>query len=301
MLVTEHSMGMLKLDIKDKLYGLGDSALAVGDGRVDSGTQSVAAATGTYPLFDFGTLPGFIAKTPPGNYEYAGAFNDPRMREVFDKYTIPEGFKVIASSQGAAGNDIQWGSKPVRTLEDFNGLKTRTSGRTQTMILEALGASPVTLSTAEVEEALRRGTVDAITTAISYGVERGLMDICDYASRWPTSEIFAMLAVVNADTFNNLDPYYQEALLKAGEQLTWEMTVYAEGAYLTYQHVLRSSGSTEYIIPEDSEIEKAMALMGPVFEDWMEVSGPFSKDVLRIASDYATGPSADLVKSILAK
>src|SRR5688572_1095041 len=43
-LVAQHTGGSVKLDIKDKLFGLMDSAFAIGDGRVMMGTQSIAAA-----------------------------------------------------------------------------------------------------------------------------------------------------------------------------------------------------------------------------------------------------------------
>ena len=61
-LVTQHTGGTVKLDIKEKLFGIMDSAYAIGDGRVMMGTQSVPAASGTYPLLDFGGIP---ACSPP--------------------------------------------------------------------------------------------------------------------------------------------------------------------------------------------------------------------------------------------
>ena len=57
-LVTQHTNGSVKLDIKEKLFGIMDSAYAIGDGRVQMGTQSIPAASGTYPLLDFGGIPG---------------------------------------------------------------------------------------------------------------------------------------------------------------------------------------------------------------------------------------------------
>ena len=54
-----------------------DSAYAIGDGRVMMGTQSVPAASGTYPLLDFGGIPGLFSDMPNGATEYANALLDP--------------------------------------------------------------------------------------------------------------------------------------------------------------------------------------------------------------------------------
>ena len=69
---------------------------------------------------------------------------------------------------------------------------------------------------------------------------------------------------------------------------------------ITYTLWVQNS-ECEMVIPEASEVEKGMALMGPVVEEWIEFSGPLAKDVLSIASEYATGPSLDLVKGIIAQ
>jgi len=297
-LVTKHSDGLLKLDIKEKLYGLFDSVFAVGDGRIDAGSQSVPAATGTYPLFDYGGIPGIFPFAPNAAYGWADSFLDPRMMEIWDKYSRPDGFKVLGATISMP--QVEWSHRALRKVEDFKGLKTRTSGRTQTSALAAIGASPVTLSMAEVEEALYRGTVDAITTSKSYGSERGLIDLAEYCCHWEFSPVFAQLTLVNADTFDKLDPFFQEALLKAGADMTYEMTTVCEQMEITYTLWIQSS-KCELIIPEKGEVEKGMALMGPVVEEWIEFSGPLAKDVLRVALDYATGPSVDVIKAALAK
>jgi TRAP-type C4-dicarboxylate transport system substrate-binding protein len=172
-LVAQHTRGSVRLDIKDKLFGLMDSAFAIGDGRVMMGTQSIPAASGTYPLLDFGGIPGLFSDMPNGATEYANALLDPKMMAALDETTKRGGFKVLGAAISLA-NDALWGNKPIKTLADFKGVKMRASGRTQTSALRALGGSPLTLSVAEIEQALSRGTVDAITTSKSFGAERGL-------------------------------------------------------------------------------------------------------------------------------
>lgn len=297
MLVTQQTGGTVKLDIKEKLFGLMDSAFAIGDGRVQMGTQSIPAASGTYPLLDFGGIPGLFSAMPNGAVEYANALHDPEMMAVLDAYTKPAGFKVLGAAVSLANNAL-WGNKAIRTLADFKGVKMRASGRTQTAALRALGGSPVTLSVAEIEEALSRGTVDAITTSMSFGAERGLMPMAKFVSIWPITPIFAQFVAINSKAWDKLDARQKQGLLRASSQLTHEMPLAIEQMDLSYTLWIRSA-KTELVLPDDAEVKRAMALMHPVVKDWLDTAGPHGKDVLRIAVKYARGPSSDFVRAML--
>jgi TRAP-type C4-dicarboxylate transport system substrate-binding protein len=298
-LVNEHTKGAVRLDIKEKLYGIMDSAFAVGDGRVQMGTQSIPAASGTYPLLDFGGIPGLFSDMPEGAVEFGNAFLDPKMMAIWDSYTQKAGFKVLGASISLANNTL-WGNRPIRTLADFKGVKMRASGRTQTSALRELGGSPLTLSMAEIEEALTRGTVDAITTSKSFGAERGLTQIAKYVSVWPITPIFAQFIAINNRTWEKLTPEQREGLLRASAQLTREVPMALEQMELTYTLWIRSS-KTEMIIPSDAEVKKAMALMQPVVKEWIDTAGPHAQDVLRVAVRHAKGPSAGFVKDLVSK
>jgi TRAP-type C4-dicarboxylate transport system substrate-binding protein len=295
-LVTQYTGGTVKLDNKEKLFSIMDSAFAVGDGRVLMGTQSIAASSGTYPLLDFGGIPGLFSEIPNGATEYANAILDPKMMAVLDNYTKPAGFKVLGSAISLANNAL-WGNKPIKTLADFKGVKMRASGRTQTSALRDLGGSPLTLSMAEIEEALSRGTVDAITTSKSFGAERGLSQMSKYVSIWPITPIFPQFILVNLKAWDKLDARQKDGLLKASAQLTGEMATALEQMENTYNLWIRST-KTEMVVPDDAEVKKAMALMQPVVKEWLDTAGPYGKDVLRIAVTHAKGPSVGVIRDM---
>lgn len=298
-LVTQHTNGTVKLDIKEKLFGLMDSAYAIGDGRVMMGTQSIPAASGTYPLLDFGGIPGFFSDMPNGATEYANALLDPKMMSVLEAYTRPAGFKVLGASISLANNAL-WGNKPVRTLADFKGVKMRASGRTQTTALRDLGGSPLTLSMAEIEEALSRGTVDAITTSKSFGAERGLTALSKYVSIWPITPIFPQVVAINLKAWDRLSPQQKEGLLRASAELTREMPLALEQMDISYTLWIRST-KTEMVMPDEAEVKKAMALMQPTVKEWLDTAGPHGKEVLAIASRYAKGASSGFIRDMAAK
>jgi len=298
-LVAQHTNGTVKLDIKEKLFGLMDSAYAIGDGRVMMGTQSVPAASGTYPLLDFGGIPGFFSDMPNGATEYANALLDPKMMSVLEAYTRPAGFKVLGAAISLANNSL-WGNKPIRTLADFKGVKMRASGRTQTSALRDLGGSPLTLSMAEIEEALSRGTVDAITTSKSFGAERGLTSLSKYVSVWPITPIFPQVIAVNLKAWDRLSPQQKDGLLRASADLTREMPLALEQMDISYTLWIRST-KTELVTPDEAEVKKAMALMQPTVKEWLDTAGPHGKEVLAIASRYAKGASSGFIRDMASK
>ena len=294
-LVTQHTNGSVKLDNKEKLFGIMDSAYAIGDGRVQMGTQSVPAASGTYPLLDFGGIPGLFSAMPEGATEWGNAFLDPKMMAIWDDYTKKAGFKVLGGAISLANNAL-WGNKPIKTLADFKGVKMRASGRTQTSALRDLGGSPLTLSMAEIEEALSRGTVDAIMTSKSFGAERGLMALAKYVSIWPITPIFPQFIAINFRTWDKLTPQQKQGLLEASAELTREMPLALEQMDISYSLWIRSS-KTEIVTPDDAEVKKAMGQMQGVIKEWLDTAGPHGKDVLRIASQYAKGPSVGVIRN----
>lgn len=296
MLVNQHTGGTVKLDIKEKLFGIMDSAFAVGDGRVLMGTQSIPAASGTYPLLDFGGIPGLFSAMPDGAVEYGNALLDPKMMSALDAYTKPAGFKVLGAAISLANNAL-WGNKPIKTLADFKGVKMRASGRTQTAALRQLGGSPVTLSMAEIEEALSRGTVDAIMTSKSFGAERGLMPMAKFVSIWPITPIFPQIIAINFKAWDKLNAKQKEGLMRASAQLTREMPLALEQMDVTYTLWIRSA-KTDLVFPDDAEVKRAMGQMQPVVKDWLETAGPHGKEVLRIAAQHAKGPSADFIRGM---
>ena len=66
---------------------------------------------------------------------------------------------------------------------------------------------------------------------------------------------------------------------------------------ISYSLWIRSS-KTEIVTPDEAEVKKAMGLMQPVVKEWLDTAGPHGKEVLRIASRYAKGPSSGVIRDM---
>lgn len=140
-------------------------------------------------------------------------------------------------SIGTMPTTFQWlwtADKQVTSPEDIKGLRIRVAGPLEGRTVEALGGSPVTMSSAEVYEALERGTIDGLISYIGTIPGRSLQEVLKYGAAAPFGA-YSVDAYVRADWFQGLPEAHQEALLEAGrvysEKGTEEMAQIHEDEY----------------------------------------------------------------------
>ncbi len=92
----------------------------------------------------------------------------------------------------------------VETLEAIRGLKIRTSGR-MTEVVKALGASPVSLPSPEIYEAIDRRLLDGFTnTSLSNAVPRSLHEVAKYILDARMGVYSLIETAMNLNTWNKL-------------------------------------------------------------------------------------------------
>lgn len=88
----------------------------------------------------------------------------PKIRPEFDK-AISEKFGATPVIHYAYPGQEVWSRAPIKSIGDFKGLKIRAWNAGQVETLDRLGASSVSITTAEVTPALQRGVIDGAITA----------------------------------------------------------------------------------------------------------------------------------------
>jgi TRAP-type mannitol/chloroaromatic compound transport system substrate-binding protein len=148
---------------------------SVRDGVLDVGQNTPAWQKGQYPAGDlFYTLPGGVTETNDLLVWMYGGEGATLMQEMYGDI-----IKVFPLGLTPPESGI-WSTKPVRTLEDFKGLKIRSAGLCMEL-LEQLGASVVLLAGGEVVPSLQRGVIDAAEFSVpSMDKGLGLNEVCKY-------------------------------------------------------------------------------------------------------------------------
>ncbi len=95
--------------------------------------------------------------------------------------------------------------KPVRTLEDFKGLRLRVSGLAADVVKE-LGATAILTAPGDIKSAMEKGEIDGFefsTPAIDWPM--GFQDVAPYVSLPSWHQPSAMFeTIVNQDAYNKL-------------------------------------------------------------------------------------------------
>jgi TRAP-type C4-dicarboxylate transport system substrate-binding protein len=114
------------------------------------------------------------------------------------------------------GNQMHFGKKPVRNLEDLKGLKLRAPSRIASKTLAALGAIPVQLPMPSVPEAIAKGVVDGASIPWEISTSIKLQEICKtHTETGPTHAKHAnsiFVFAMNAARYNSLPPELKKVI-----------------------------------------------------------------------------------------
>ncbi|POF28964.1 C4-dicarboxylate TRAP transporter substrate-binding protein [Roseibium marinum] len=94
---------------------------------------------------------------------------------------------------------------PIRSAGDLKGKRIRTYGFAYPALVEALGATPVSVATSEAYEALERSILDCtpIGPALAHGWKYD--EVAKYYIEIPLGASFGHLIAMNLDTYNGMD------------------------------------------------------------------------------------------------
>ncbi len=250
--------------------------------------QRTGWVSGSYPIVDIASLPFFWKDA----LEYTLAMQDPRMVEIMDRHFAEAG--LVKMGEFAAGNiDAIFANQPIATVEDWAGLKTRTTGVLPTLTVKELGGAPLSMATTEMADALQKGTVDAIQTSRYYGLFLGLADVSTDVSFWAVQSAFPGAVIINQEAWDSLPADLQEIMLELGREMSREVNM-AEEAMSKYSGTAIGMVGLTTTQPDEAELDKARQLAKPAIAKWLELAGPDGPAVLAIAAEYASGAAVML-------
>ncbi len=148
-------------------------------------------------------------------------------------------------------------NKPVHTLEDYKGLRIRSSGKSLGAFLESLGAKATVLTSADVYLALQRGTIDGALSGTSSFVSRKWFEVAKYVQIIPLGNIpFGFAA--NLTFWKGLKPDDQKAIEEAARDMEiWAVEKSIEEHDQCVAE-MKKAGVEIYTFPPDVE-EKMMS------------------------------------------
>jgi len=114
--------------------------------------------------------------------------------------------------------------KPIQSVEDLKGIKTRTYDKNGAEFLKALGAAPISLPWGEVYSSLRTGMIDSVLTSAESANNGKFWEVLSHFKKINYAYPLNMVTI-NLDYWNALAKEQQDGLLKAAretEQAQWK-------------------------------------------------------------------------------
>ncbi len=284
--VTTMSGG--RLTIKSYPAGVLMGALEVADavrmGTIDAAHSSASYSVGQLPAAPlFGYIPFGMEPIPYLTWMYEGEGKElfAELYEKFDYgYAAPCG--IIPSE------DLAWSNKPITSMEDFKGLKFRTSGYWGEILSDA-GASVMMLPAGEVYEAIQRKVLDAGEFSIpSMDKDLAFYEIAEYLLLPGIHQTSTILDLkVNKRSWNKLPDDLKAIIDVAAKATTLEILTKCIKADVPALEFFKEKGvKIQYLDPEIQKelAKKAEALMAAKGE-----KDPFFKKVYESQKKFRTG------------
>ena len=115
-----------------------------------------------------------------------------------------------------SGNDLYFFSKePLATLEDFQGLKTRSHSAALSDWIEGIGGDAQFLAFAEVYTALERGILEAAVAGADAGHGQRWYEVTDYLAG-PLTSFPSTNNIINGEKWAKIPPNLQQILIEEG-------------------------------------------------------------------------------------
>lgn len=160
--------------------------------------------------------------------------------------------------------------KPIKTLEDFRGLKTRVHSVALSSLVAGLGGEPLSLAFAEVYTAMERGTVDAAFTGTKPGYDQRWYEVSKYLVG-PISMRPHVALAVNRKTWRKLPEAIQTTMRQ--EALTIiEKEALGQVEVWNQQGIDNNQAKGMELMPFSPEVRAAVekTLRQTVIPDWIK-------------------------------
>jgi len=201
------------------------------------------------------------------------------IRPVMEKTMAEKWNSVILIENVWPGQHVWSGTKIIKTVGEIKGMKIRSHGLVSTDLSVILGASPVTMTVADVYMAFSRGTVDGMWIAVTSAVPSKLHEVTKSILLMDAQFAYDAFAI-RKDIWNTLSKSEQDTLTKAGERTTLALRefMFGHGADKLWE-VVKARGIMVTALP-DSEKGVLRDKVKPYWDKWAKQGGAESQSML---------------------
>lgn len=216
------------------------------------------------PLSGVTELPGLFVDAEHGSRAFMLLLNEYLIEaEFINQDVMPLWGAMLPQYQVASAQG------PIRTMEDFQGVRLRTPGGILEIAADEMGALAVPMGGPEMYPAFQRGTVDATVNAFASLNSYKLNEVINAASTNTGFGSFAFTYIINLSVFEGLPADIQDAFLKAGEETSVHIAQWMDENEVKIANKFAEEGIEIYEVSDESLEQWAEALSN-VADRWAE-------------------------------
>jgi len=207
--ITVHSGGSLGFKGEELLKAVGDASVPMSD-------ILMGVVSGSEEIFGLSTYPRIVTSYEEARALYEAAL--PYYQDACRRWNQKLLYAAPWPPSGLFTKDR------VDSIEDIDGLKTRTYDKNGAKFLRKAGGSPQSMPWGEVYSALNTGLIDSVLTSATSGKDGKFWEVLDHFTKINFAYPLNMVTI-NLDYWNSMSEDQQEAMLRAAretEKAQWE-------------------------------------------------------------------------------
>jgi TRAP-type transport system periplasmic protein len=282
--ITERSDGEIDVTVHwaEALGGPTELPELVTQNAIDMGIVATHFVPDPFPFYRLQAMSFWASDDEADLRRQAELQEEVFSMEAFADELAEEHNQIALLHQPLAGYYLI-GQQSGCTLDDLQGARVRSLGNDYPRMLEEVGASPVSLTTGEMYEALDRGTVDYVSIPMQHMLAYDLHEVADYAC----GPIFIFgnghTTTMNLDVWESLSDDQQQLIQETADETQEWFLEHAVDQEESYREELEDLGV------QFDEFDAAD------FEEWQERSPDFLAEWLEDMEERGQGEQAQPV------
>jgi TRAP-type C4-dicarboxylate transport system substrate-binding protein len=249
------------------------------DGTIGLGEIYSGFVGGEFPIFEAANLWGTF-NTLDQWFDAADAVED-EIKALVKRET--DGGQVVGFNYYPS--QYFFTKKPLNTLPDFEGVKTRSHSTVLSDLISTLGANPQTMAFADVYPALERGVLDGAVTCGSCGIGQKWSEVTDNLTGPIPGSWAQTFVTFNGTEWRSLPEDFQAILLDEGVLHTARAKASSLASDDASEGTLVELGMTHALFTDEMLTILKDAAQSSVVPKWAERAGGFESEAVQIYND----------------
>jgi TRAP-type C4-dicarboxylate transport system substrate-binding protein len=272
--VDELSKGEFKINlhVANALVKDQETKQAVRAGQVPIAEMYIYVYGNENPVFDASTLP-FIAGTGEKAFKL-WTLTKPHVESLLAKQHIKLLYTTPWPMQGFYTN------KPITSMDDFKGLKSRVYSTKTARLAQLMGAEPVQVVMSEIAQAFATGLVQTMYTSPQAGVQSQAWDFAKYYTFTSGGHRPMNAVIVNQRFYDQLPEEFKTVLREAA--LDAQTRGWLESETSSTEHIKELKAHGMIIQDPSPEFMAQLGKIGiQMLEEWAAQTGELGQTVLK--------------------